>query len=115
MISLFDARELELVIAGTADIDVKDWRKNTEYRSGNKFYSFEVHRLFSCVIFRKRCTTLWVLKVFCKIRKFLKAGLLLTIQFRIKLDKKKIARKMFKIILFYFFDKIERSSWLPAC
>ena len=48
MISLFDARELELVIAGTADIDVKDWRKNTEYRSGNKFYSFEVHRLFSC-------------------------------------------------------------------
>ena len=34
MISIFDDRELELVIAGTADIDVKDWRKNTEYRSG---------------------------------------------------------------------------------
>ena len=34
MISLFDDRELELVIAGTADIDVKDWRTNTEYRSG---------------------------------------------------------------------------------
>lgn len=34
MISMFDDRELELVIAGTADIDVKDWRKNTEYRSG---------------------------------------------------------------------------------
>lgn len=34
MISLFDDRELELVIAGTADIDIKDWRKNTEYRSG---------------------------------------------------------------------------------
>lgn len=35
MISLFDDRELELVIAGTADIDIKDWRQNTEYRSGN--------------------------------------------------------------------------------
>ncbi|XP_065053634.1 E3 ubiquitin-protein ligase HECW2-like isoform X2 [Rhopilema esculentum] len=34
MISIFDARELELVIAGTADIDVKDWRTNTDYRSG---------------------------------------------------------------------------------
>lgn len=31
---MFDARELELVIAGTVEIDVKDWRKNTEYRSG---------------------------------------------------------------------------------
>lgn len=30
--SVFDARELELVIAGTAEIDVKDWRKNTDYR-----------------------------------------------------------------------------------
>lgn len=34
MIAAFDARELELVIAGTAEIDVNDWRKNTEYRSG---------------------------------------------------------------------------------
>ena len=34
MVSLFDARELELVIAGTVEIDVKDWRRNTEYRSG---------------------------------------------------------------------------------
>lgn len=34
LVSVFDARELELVIAGTADIDVSDWRKNTEYRSG---------------------------------------------------------------------------------
>ncbi|XP_054165523.1 E3 ubiquitin-protein ligase HECW2-like [Oppia nitens] len=33
-VSVFDARELELVIAGTAEIDVCDWRKNTEYRSG---------------------------------------------------------------------------------
>ena len=34
LINIFDARELELVISGTADIDIEDWRKNTEYRSG---------------------------------------------------------------------------------
>lgn len=34
LVSVFDARELELVIAGTAEIDITDWRKNSEYRSG---------------------------------------------------------------------------------
>ena len=34
VVSLFDARELELVLAGTAEIDIIDWRKHTEYRSG---------------------------------------------------------------------------------
>ncbi|XP_037938480.1 E3 ubiquitin-protein ligase HECW2 isoform X2 [Teleopsis dalmanni] len=34
LVSVFDARELELVIAGTAEIDINDWRLNTEYRSG---------------------------------------------------------------------------------
>jgi len=34
LLAVFDARELELVIAGTAEIDVVDWRRNTEYRSG---------------------------------------------------------------------------------
>ena len=34
LVSVFDARELELVIAGTAEIDIDDWRRNTEYRSG---------------------------------------------------------------------------------
>ncbi|KAJ8313953.1 hypothetical protein KUTeg_008514 [Tegillarca granosa] len=34
LISMFDAKELELVIAGTVEIDVHDWRKHTEYRSG---------------------------------------------------------------------------------
>lgn len=34
LVGVFDARELELVIAGTLEIDVGDWRKNTEYRSG---------------------------------------------------------------------------------
>uniref|UniRef100_A0A1B0GBL1 HECT-type E3 ubiquitin transferase n=1 Tax=Glossina morsitans morsitans TaxID=37546 RepID=A0A1B0GBL1_GLOMM len=34
LVAVFDARELELVIAGTAEIDINDWRLNTEYRSG---------------------------------------------------------------------------------
>ncbi|KAK0135124.1 E3 ubiquitin-protein ligase HECW1 [Merluccius polli] len=34
LVSVFDARELELVIAGTAEIDLHDWRSNTEYRGG---------------------------------------------------------------------------------
>ena len=34
LVSIFDARELELVIAGTAEIDCVDWRKHSEYRSG---------------------------------------------------------------------------------
>ncbi|XP_069388779.1 E3 ubiquitin-protein ligase HECW2 isoform X2 [Paralichthys olivaceus] len=34
LVSVFDARELELVIAGTAEIDLADWRINTEYRGG---------------------------------------------------------------------------------
>ncbi|XP_053554543.1 E3 ubiquitin-protein ligase HECW2 isoform X2 [Bombina bombina] len=34
LVSVFDARELELVIAGTAEIDLGDWRIHTEYRGG---------------------------------------------------------------------------------
>ncbi|XP_075872198.1 E3 ubiquitin-protein ligase HECW1 isoform X2 [Nelusetta ayraudi] len=34
LVSVFDARELELVIAGTVEIDLADWRSNTEYRGG---------------------------------------------------------------------------------
>ncbi|XP_061522238.1 E3 ubiquitin-protein ligase HECW1 isoform X3 [Phycodurus eques] len=34
LVSVFDARELELVIAGTVEIDLGDWRSNTEYRGG---------------------------------------------------------------------------------
>lgn len=40
LVSVFDARELELVIAGTAEIDLADWRKNTEYRSGTHIFHF---------------------------------------------------------------------------
>ncbi|XP_035981079.1 E3 ubiquitin-protein ligase HECW1 isoform X3 [Fundulus heteroclitus] len=34
LVSVFDARELELVIAGTVEIDLSDWRSHTEYRGG---------------------------------------------------------------------------------
>ena len=34
LISVFDARELELVLSGTVEIDIGDWRQNTEYKSG---------------------------------------------------------------------------------
>lgn len=39
LVSVFDAQELELVIAGTVEIDLTDWRNNTEYRSGNDEYT----------------------------------------------------------------------------
>ena len=57
LINLFDARELELVISGTADIDIEDWRKNTEYRSGKKkSWLNTVHENISlgkCICFEK--------------------------------------------------------------
>lgn len=34
LVRIFDARELELVLAGTIEIDIGDWRANTEYRGG---------------------------------------------------------------------------------
>ena len=30
----FDAGELEFLIAGTLEIDIDDWKANTEYRNG---------------------------------------------------------------------------------
>lgn len=41
LVSVFDARELELVIAGTAEIDLADWRNNTEYRGGMESWGGE--------------------------------------------------------------------------
>uniref|UniRef100_A0A8D3D7E3 HECT-type E3 ubiquitin transferase n=1 Tax=Scophthalmus maximus TaxID=52904 RepID=A0A8D3D7E3_SCOMX len=35
LVSVFDARELELVIAGTAEIDLADWRNNTSYHDNH--------------------------------------------------------------------------------
>ncbi|KAI8808253.1 hypothetical protein BJ742DRAFT_869232 [Cladochytrium replicatum] len=36
LISIFDERELELLIGGIADIDVDDWKENTDYRGYTK-------------------------------------------------------------------------------
>lgn len=49
LVSMFDACELELLISGTADIDVDDWFSNTEYRSGwyslgNRYRSYQLLR-----------------------------------------------------------------------
>lgn len=30
---IFDSEQLELVLSGTIEIDIEDWRKNTEYKS----------------------------------------------------------------------------------
>ncbi len=42
LVSVFDARELELVIAGTAEIDLNDWRSNTEYRGGERMLALSL-------------------------------------------------------------------------
>lgn len=34
LLSKFDAHELEFVISGTTEVDVGDWRRNTDYRAG---------------------------------------------------------------------------------
>lgn len=34
----FDAQELEFLTAGTLEIDIDDWRNNTEYRNGTPGY-----------------------------------------------------------------------------
>lgn len=48
LVSVFDARELELVIAGTAEIDLNDWRNNTEYRGGqNTHLHTQIHYINS--------------------------------------------------------------------
>lgn len=45
LVSVFDARELELVIAGTAEIDINDWRQNTEYRYIIVYFCYLMKRL----------------------------------------------------------------------
>jgi len=35
LVSAFDAPELELVLSGTMEVDLADWRRNTVYRSGS--------------------------------------------------------------------------------
>lgn len=48
LVSVFDARELELVIAGTVEIDLTDWRSNTEYRGGKGLH-LKYIKLNSCL------------------------------------------------------------------
>lgn len=48
LVSVFDARELELVIAGTAEIDLSDWRSNTEYRGGERMRALFLKLHDSC-------------------------------------------------------------------
>lgn len=50
LVSVFDARELELVIAGTAEIDLKDWRSNTEYRGGEWMLASSLKIHSSCSV-----------------------------------------------------------------
>lgn len=52
LVSVFDARELELVIAGTAEIDLNDWRNNTEYRGGK--LSAHVYYYLDCFSLKHR-------------------------------------------------------------
>lgn len=34
MLCIFDSKQLELLLSGTAEIDIEDWRENTEYKGG---------------------------------------------------------------------------------
>lgn len=34
LVQQFDSHELEFLIAGTLEVDVDDWRTNTDYRNG---------------------------------------------------------------------------------
>lgn len=34
LVQQFDSQELEFLIAGTLEVDVDDWRNNTDYRNG---------------------------------------------------------------------------------
>jgi len=66
LISVFDERELELLIGGIADIDVDDWKKHTDYRGYTEtdevivnfwkvnllsctYSSFRTNKLLQCV------------------------------------------------------------------
>ena len=62
-LSCFDARELELVISGTLEIDVADWRKNTEYRSGESSIIVLCQRFLLCVEGFYRARSFAVLRI----------------------------------------------------
>lgn len=47
--SMFDARELELALCGTMEIDLNDWRSNTEYRGGYHSQHHVIEWFWFCV------------------------------------------------------------------
>ena len=47
-LTLFDARELEWVIAGTPVINFEDWKANTEYSSGGTLFAFFKNSMLVC-------------------------------------------------------------------
>ena len=47
--SMFDARELELALCGTMEIDLGDWRLNTEYRGGYHGQHHVIEWFWFCV------------------------------------------------------------------
>ncbi|CAF3915427.1 unnamed protein product [Rotaria sp. Silwood2] len=47
--SMFDARELELALCGTMEIDLNDWRMNTEYRGGYHAQHHVIEWFWFCV------------------------------------------------------------------
>lgn len=46
-LKIFDAQELEWVIAGTPEIDIEDWKRNTVYWGGEVDPSLDTHHFSS--------------------------------------------------------------------
>ena len=51
LVKQFDAQELEFVIAGTVEIDVRDWRNHTEYRNGKMTHYIQLYVLLEYLCF----------------------------------------------------------------
>ena len=60
LIRIFDENELELLMCGLGDIDVNDWKKHTQYKSG-----VAPIELFSWCI----CRMGWLRKFAIKVKK----------------------------------------------
>lgn len=45
---IFDPKQLELILSGTLNIDIEDWRENTEYKGGY----FDGHVVSNVELFR---------------------------------------------------------------
>jgi E3 ubiquitin-protein ligase NEDD4 len=68
-LSVFDYQELDLLICGTPDIDLNDWKRHTEYlgqyqKLGNKH---QVIKWFWSVVdnFSKSRKTIFIFNIFC--------------------------------------------------